>query len=228
SNATNDAVTDLLPAGLTFVSATPSAGAYASGTGVWSVASLGSGASATLQLVARVANSGTITNTAEVTASDQPDPDSTPNNHNAAEDDQASASVGAAAPPSVGLVKSVSPSGTQLPGTDLTYTIVFTNAGGFPASAFVLTDPDPATVLKINDYMDFKVGSVVNSLGTTGLTVAVSYSNDGGVTWTYTPASGAGGAPAGYDRNVTHVRWTFTGGLSQTSPNNSGSVSFNA
>ncbi|HVF42398.1 MAG TPA: hypothetical protein VM936_05290 [Pyrinomonadaceae bacterium] len=228
SNATNVAVTDLLPAGLTFVSATPSAGTYASGTGVWSVASLASGASATLQIVATVASSGTITNTAEVTASDQPDPDSTPNNNNPAEDDRATAAVGAAAPPSVGLVKSVTPSGTQLPGTDLTYTIAFSNTGGFPASAFILTDPDPATVLKINDYMDFKVGSVVNGLGATGLTVAVAYSNDGGATWTYTPAGGAGGAPAGYDRNVTHIRWSFAGSLSHVSPNNAGSVSFTA
>jgi uncharacterized repeat protein (TIGR01451 family) len=226
SNATNVAVKDLLPAGLTFVSATPSAGTYTSGTGVWSVASLTSGASATLQIVALVSNAGAITNTAQVTASDQPDPDSTPNNNNAAEDDQASASVGAAAPPSIGLVKSVTPSGTQVPGTDLTYTIAFSNTGGYPASAFVLTDPDPATVLKINDYMDFKVGSVVNSLGTTGLTVAVAYSNNNGATWTYAPASGAGGAPAGYDRNVTHIRWSFVGSLSQTSPNNSGSISF--
>ena len=226
SDATNVAVTDALPAGLTFVSATPSAGAYNSGTGVWSVASLASGASATLQIVARVDNTGTITNTAEVTASDQPDPDSTPNNHNAAEDDQASASIGAAAPPAVTLVKSVSPGGTQPPGTDLTYTVVFTNSGGAPATSFVLTDPDPATTLKINDNTDFKVGSVVNDLGTTGLSVTVSYSNDGGATFTYTPASGGGGAPAGYDRNVTHIRWSFTGSLSQTAPNNTGSVSF--
>ena len=228
SNATNVAVTDLLPAGLTFVSATPSTGTYTSGTGVWSVASLASGANATLQIVATVTNSGTITNTAEVTASDQPDPDSTPNNNNPAEDDRASAAVGAAAPPSVGLVKSVTPSGTQVPGTDLTYTIAFSNTGGYPASAFVLTDPAPATTLKINDYMDFKVGSVVNGLGTTGLTVAVAYSNDGGATWTYTPASGAGGAPAGYDRNVTHIRWSFVGSLSHVSPNNAGSISFTA
>ena len=123
-------------------------------------------------------------------------------------------------------MKSVTPSGTQRPGTDLTYTIAFSNTGGAPATSFVLTDPDPATTLKINDYMDFKVGSVVGSLGTTGLTITVAYSNDGGATWTYTPASGAGGAPAGYDRNVTHIRWSFTGNLSQVSPNNSGSVSF--
>jgi uncharacterized repeat protein (TIGR01451 family) len=226
TNATNVVVTDALPAGLTFVSATPSAGTYNAGTGAWAVASLASGSSATLQLVALVANAGTLTNTAQVTASDQPDPDSTPGNNNAAEDDQASASVGAAAPPSIGLTKSVSPSGTQLPGTELTYTVAFANTGGSPATAFVLTDPNPATVLKINDHTDFKVGSVTNSLGTTGLTVAVAYSNDNGATWTYTPVSGAGGAPAGYDRTVTHLRWTFTGSLSYIAPNNAGSISF--
>jgi uncharacterized repeat protein (TIGR01451 family) len=225
SNATNVVVTDALPAGLTFVSATPSTGSYTSGTGAWSVASLASGASATLQVVALVGGTGTITNTAEVTASDQPDPDSTPNNHNAAEDDQASASLGAAAPPSVSLTKSVTPSGTQVPGTQLTYTVAFVNTGGAPATAFVLIDPNPATVLKINDYMDFKVGSVTNVLG--GLTsVTVAYSNDNGATWTYTPTSGAGGAPAGFDRNVTHIRWTFAGSLPQTAPNNSGSIAF--
>src|SRR5262249_20272990 len=35
--ATNVAVADLLPAGLNFVSATPSLGSYNSGTGLWSV-----------------------------------------------------------------------------------------------------------------------------------------------------------------------------------------------
>jgi uncharacterized repeat protein (TIGR01451 family) len=122
-------------------------------------------------------------------------------------------------PPSVALDKSVSPTGTALPGAELTYTIAFTNGGGSPASTFVVLDPIPANT-------DFKVGSASTTLGTTGLTVALTYSNDGGATWTYTPASAAGGAPAGYDRNVTHVRWTFTGNLSQDSPNNAGSVSF--
>ena len=226
SNATNVVVTDALPAGLTFVSATPSTGTYTSGTGAWAVASLTSGANATLQIVALVSNTGTITNTTEVTASDQPDPDSTPNNGNPAEDDRASASIGAAAPPSIALTKSVTPSGTQVPGTDITYTVAFVNTGGSPATTFVLTDPNPATVLKLNDYTDFKVGSIVNSLGTTGLTVAVAYSNNNGASFIYTPVSGAGGAPAGYDRTVTHIRWTFTGSLSRTSPNNSGGVSF--
>ncbi len=123
--------------------------------------------------------------------------------------------------PNVSLAKSVSPTAAAqtIPGADLTYTIQFTNGGTAAASSLVIADPIP-------NNTDFKVGSIVNSLGTTGLTVVVAYSNNGGSTFAYTPASGGGGAPAGYDRNVTNIRWTFTGNLSQTSPNNTGSVSF--
>ena len=123
--------------------------------------------------------------------------------------------------PNVGLTKSVSPSGSQIPGTDLAYTINFSNTGTAVAQTLVINDPIP-------NNTDFKIGSVTNNLGTTGLTVVVAYSNNGGSTYVYTPASGGGGAPAGYDRNVTNVRWTFSGNLSQTSPNNAGSVSFTA
>ena len=121
--------------------------------------------------------------------------------------------------PVVNLVKSVSPSGNQSPGTDLVYTINFSNTGNLAARNLVITDPIPANT-------DFKIGSMTSSLGTTGLTVALAYSNNSGTTYVYTPVSGAGGAPAGYDRLVTNVRWTFTGNLSQTAPNNAGSVSF--
>jgi len=117
------------------------------------------------------------------------------------------------------LSKSVNPSGSQQPGVDLTYSVAFTNAGDAAGSTLVITDAVPANT-------DFKVGSVTNSLGTTGLTVAVAYSNNDGSSYVYTPVSGGGGASAGYDRSVTNIRWTFTGSLSQTSPNNSGSVNF--
>jgi hypothetical protein len=129
--------------------------------------------------------------------------------------------VGEAAIPNVDLVKSVDPSGPQPPDTDLAYTVTFTNSGSATAQSLIITDPVPSDT-------DFKVGSVTSNLGTTGLTVAVAYSNDGGSTYAYTPASGGGGAPAGYDRNVTNIRWTFTGNLSQTSPNNNGSLGFTA
>ncbi|PYT02972.1 MAG: hypothetical protein DMF65_05215, partial [Acidobacteria bacterium] len=135
-----------------------------------------------------------------------------------------SITVTAQTPPNISLVKSVSPSGTQPPGTDLVYTVNFSNSGNLAAQQFILVDPDTSTTLKINDNTDFKVGSVSTTLGGfTGVTVA--YSNNGGATFAYTPASGAGGAPAGYDRNVTHVRWTFTGSLASSG---SGSVSFTA
>ena len=119
----------------------------------------------------------------------------------------------------VALVNSVVPAGPQPPGTELGYTVVFTNGGGTPVTSLVLDDPIP------NDT-DFKVGSVTTDLGTTGLTVAVSYSSDGGATWTYTPAGGAGGAPAGFDRLTTHIRWTFSGTLGNTPPSNQGSIGF--
>jgi len=123
--------------------------------------------------------------------------------------------------PNVGLQKSVSPTSPAqlIPGADLVYAIAFTNSGTASASSLVVTDPIPANT-------DFKVGSVTSSLGTTGLTVAVAYSNNGGSTWTYTPVSGGGGASSGYDRDVTNIKWTFTGSLSQTSPNNTGNVGF--
>ena len=123
--------------------------------------------------------------------------------------------------PQLVLGNAVVPSGTAPPGTDLAYTMTFTNSGSAPALSVALSDSVPVN-------SDFKVGSATTNLGSTGLTVALAYSNNGGATWTYTPTSGAGGAPAGYDRLVTHVRWTFTGSLSQTAPNNTGSMGFTA
>lgn len=140
--------------------------------------------------------------------------------------DIAGARTGIVCMPLIELVKSVSPNANAMPGTDLTYVITFTNTGGVPASNFRLIDPDPATTLRLNTNTDFKLSSVSNTLGTTGLSATVAYSNDNAATWGYTPASGASGAPAGFDRNVTHIRWTFAGNLSNISPNNTGSVSF--
>jgi uncharacterized repeat protein (TIGR01451 family) len=78
--ATGVKVTDLLPAGLTYVSSVASQGTYTNGTGVWDVgtASIASPA-ATLTITATVTTTGAKVNTAEVTAAGTPDPDSTPN-----------------------------------------------------------------------------------------------------------------------------------------------------
>ena len=58
NDATGVQVTDQVPAGLTFVSASPSQGTYTAGTGIWNIGALVNGASATLQLVVTVTGDG--------------------------------------------------------------------------------------------------------------------------------------------------------------------------
>ncbi len=118
STATNVQVRDQIPAGITFSSATTSAGTtYNSNTGVWIIPSLASGTSVVLQITGTVNLDGVITNTAEITASDQFDFDSTPNNNVASEDDQASVVTPAivAVPPNLLLVKRI----TAINGVDI-------------------------------------------------------------------------------------------------------------
>jgi len=95
STATNVAVEDILPAGLDYLSSIPSPGSYDDGSGIWTVGTLGVGASATLEITAEANGTvmGAIENIAQVNASDQQDPDSTPDNNVPSEDDQDSAIV---------------------------------------------------------------------------------------------------------------------------------------
>jgi hypothetical protein len=67
-------VTDVLPAGLTFVSASPSQGTYTAGTGVWNLGALAFDATATLQITATVTGSAAVTNTATRTGTTPADP----------------------------------------------------------------------------------------------------------------------------------------------------------
>jgi uncharacterized repeat protein (TIGR01451 family) len=109
-----------------------------------------------------------------------------------------------------------------VPGTDITYGISATNTGGHASSAVTITDPMPPN-------MDFKLGTATFAFPG-GTTVVVTYSSDpGATTYNYTPVSGGGGAAAGYDRNVTGVRWTMTAGqLNAVGVGNSGTVQFTA
>ncbi len=88
-----------------------------------------------------------------------------------------------AARPNLTLSNNVAPAGTSPPGTDLTYTVTITNNGSDNATSIVVVDTLAPTV-------QFKMGSVANTLPP-GVSVVVAYSNNGGSTWTYVPASGA-------------------------------------
>ncbi len=71
--ATHVTLTDLLPAGLSFVSATPSQGTYNKTTGIWTVGTVPLGANLTLDVVARVMSANPRTNTVKVSHADQVD-----------------------------------------------------------------------------------------------------------------------------------------------------------
>jgi uncharacterized repeat protein (TIGR01451 family) len=67
-------VTDLLPSGLTFVSASATQGTYTAGTGIWDVGVLAVGATATLHITATVTGTSAVTNTAHRSSSTPVDP----------------------------------------------------------------------------------------------------------------------------------------------------------
>jgi len=114
--------------------------------------------------------------------------------------------------PAIGVTKGVAPSGAQLPGTDLTYTVTVTNVGTRPAVSATAVD-------SLATEVRFKVGTVANTLPA-GVSVTVEYSNDGGATWTYVPVSLGCAAPAGYDACVNRIRWTLLNDLSAVAPDN--------
>src|SRR5262249_14207117 len=102
--ATGVKLVDQLTAGFTYVS-DDSPGTYDPATGAWLGGVMAPGTTQTLNITATVNATGPYTNTAQVTASQQFDPDSTPNNNVTSEDDQASITLtpGAAAQPPVAV-----------------------------------------------------------------------------------------------------------------------------
>ena len=105
------------------------------------------------------------------------------------------------------LTKAVSPATNQPPGAILTYTTDYQNTGTSTLTSLVIVDARPSDT-------QFQVGSESTGVAPATVTaIAAEFSNDGGLTWGYTPVSGGGGAPAGFDAAVTNVRWVLTGTL---------------
>jgi uncharacterized repeat protein (TIGR01451 family) len=131
--ATNVAVTDSLPAGLTFVSATPSQGTYNSGNGAWTVGTVAPGTPQTLSILAAVA-SLPVTNTASITHSDQFDPDTSNNTASA---------TSVAQQADLGVTKTVSNAAPVI-GSTITFTVTVSNAGPGTATNVTLSDLLPS------------------------------------------------------------------------------------
>jgi uncharacterized repeat protein (TIGR01451 family) len=147
NNATGVAVQDILPAGLTFVTATPSQGSYNSGTGTWTVGNVGLSTAQTLSIQAIVASPNPSSNTATISHSDQFDPDTSNNSASAAVTPQQA---------DLALAKSVN-NLTPNVGDTITYTVTLTDLG-----------PDTATGVQVSDLLPAGVSfvSAVPSQGT--------------------------------------------------------------
>jgi uncharacterized repeat protein (TIGR01451 family) len=181
-------VGDPLPHGLTYVSSAPSAGTYDPTSGDWSVGDMANGDVETLTVTATVDVEDPITNTAQVTASDLPDPNSTPANNDPREDDQSSAQVNPHGVADLSLTKTATPALVHV-GDQTTYTIVVTNHGPDAASGVIVRDPLPAGVTYVSSSGGsydpttgaWTVGSLANG-GSATLTITVIVGQTGSVT----------------------------------------------
>jgi len=143
-NASGIKVTNTLGDGYEFVSSTQTRGIYNGSTGIWSIAALPAGMSATLRITTRVKETGNHENLAEVTSANQADIDSTPANADIVhEDDDDSVSVAVAAPSAdLAIAKSVNdPTPTE--GDAVVFTITVVNNGPNAATGVVVTDSLP-------------------------------------------------------------------------------------
>lgn len=220
-NANSVVVSDLLPAGLTYVSDN-SLGAYNSLTGAWTPGRVTSGQVVQLAITLTV-NTGTagttITNTATIAGSTAPDP--VPGNNSS------SASITVVAP-NLTILKSAqttsdpisgAASPYNIPGATVLYSVQTTNTGrGVPdVDTVVMTDPIPANtdlfvgdlggagsgpVLMIDGVTPVNSGLGYTFAGLASLTDDLEFSNDNGASWVYIPLPDING----YDANVTHVR----------------------
>src|SRR5690606_24933670 len=160
---------DLLPDGYTYNNFTATTGTYNSTTGLWNIGLLTTGQSVSLQVIATVNVSGNYLNIAEVTASDLPDPDSTPNNAVDTEDDYASVTTTPIATAAdLSLTKTVN-NATPLVGSQVIFEVVVTNSGPQDATGVQVTDllPDGYTFIS-------STATAGSYIGATGLWVVGS------------------------------------------------------
>ncbi len=152
--ANNIVVRDIVPIGINVTSVTATAGTWLSPN--WTITSLAPDESATLTITGTTNTVGTITNVAEIIAVDEGDPDSTPNNHILAEDDQDDAQVVVNPSADLELTKTLTTLGPYNLGDTITFVIEVTNNGPSTVSNIVVTDVIPAQI---------GVTSVVPSVG---------------------------------------------------------------
>lgn len=133
-DATGVQLTDQLPPSFTFIAATTSQGTYNPATGLWTVGPLANGATVTLTIDAVVATAAPSVNRAQITASDQPDPNPN-NNFDAVTTPPQSADL---------VVTKIVDNATPNVGDTVVFTVTLINNGPDNATTVSLTDLLPA------------------------------------------------------------------------------------
>jgi len=123
----NVVVTDALPSGYTFVSASPSTGTYDQSTGIWNIGNLAVNAAATLNITATIKTIGGVTNTASIKG-DNIDLTLTNDSDNATPQAE------------LKLVKTARTGVFNKAGDVITYDLVVTNTGKVPVFNINITD----------------------------------------------------------------------------------------
>jgi hypothetical protein len=128
--------------------------------------------------------------------------------------------------PQIALVHTAD-SPTKIPGATVIYAVQATNSGPGSGTNVVLSENmSRYTSFSLNAFGAGAPFQFTDGAPSSGLSLGTPvYSSDGGATYTYTPVSGGGGAPAGYDGNVTNWKIPMTGTMPA---NGTCSVSFKA
>lgn len=213
-------LSDVLPAQVSYVSSSATAGSYtdSNGDGIpdrWNIGTLAAQQVVTLTVNAQAGNvtaTTTVINTAALAAFSGLDSDASNNS--------ASASVTITPSPLLSVTK-VSSASSAGSGQVVSYIVNIANTGYGIATAVSATDSlSPFTALGINTFGAGQPFRIIQGSPASGLSLGTpSYSNNGGATYTYTPVSGGGGAPAGYDANITNFVVPFTGTMGTSGAN---------
>ena len=134
NDATSAAVSDVLPAGVAFVSASASQGSYDAGTGIWTLGALPVTGTEILRLTGRVTAQGTVVNTATRQSSTPADPNAANDTGTATLTSSIIADVSVTKTPSVPAAAS---------GTAFTWTVTVVNNGPSTAVGVSVTDAFP-------------------------------------------------------------------------------------
>lgn len=241
SDASGLTLSDILPAGVSYLSDNASHGSYNPVNGLWTVGTLANQAIASLTLSVSadtVSVATVVTNTANNLALEQADPVSG--------NDSDSVDVTIIPAPDILTLKSVqtlsdpvngSTSPKAIPGAVVQYTITSSNSGfgTTDTGSITVTDSIPAnTEMYVGDIaaagsgpLAFIDGSTSSTLGYTFAALGngtddIEFSDDGGVTYNYTPLPDADG----YDSNITHFRGLTSGAFAASDGINDPGFSF--